>query len=115
MSGFPLYDNLIKDLPKKDLTVKEKEQFILNIDKIDLNGRQLMYALVVVFYQNTTDTTSTIVPYEGAKEEVNKGVYNFSWVFTKFPVKLRHILVNFVKIHLHQQKNEEARVKQGSC
>lgn len=120
MSGFPLYDNLIKDLPKKDLTVKKKEQFITNIDNIDLNGRQLIYALVVVFYKNNTIQTDNdvvpydVVPYEGDREEIKKGVYNFSWVFTRFPIKLRHLLSNFMEIHLQQQKQEENRVVQGS-
>ena len=114
MSGFPLYDNLIKDLPKKDLSVAEKEQLILNIDNIDLNGRQLLYALLVVFYQNNTVNSTDEVPYQGAKEEIKKGVYNFSWVFTKFPIKLRHIIVKFTLIHLDQQKQEENRVKQSA-
>ena len=114
MSGFPLYDNLIKDLPKKDLSVAEKEQFILNIDNIDLNGRQLLYTLIVVFSQNNMMHSTDEVPYKGAKEETKKGVYNFSWVFTKFPIKLRHLIVKFVHIHLDQQKHEESRVQQSS-
>ena len=28
MSNFPLYDSLNKNFPKKDLTVKEKEEFM---------------------------------------------------------------------------------------
>ena len=114
MSGFPLYDNLIKDLPKKDLTVKKKEQFIANINNINLNGRQLIYALVVVFYKNNTTHTDNDVPYDGDREEIKKGVYNFSWVFTRFPIKLRHLLSNFMEIHLQQQKQEETRVAHGS-
>uniref|UniRef100_A0A6C0LY39 Uncharacterized protein n=1 Tax=viral metagenome TaxID=1070528 RepID=A0A6C0LY39_9ZZZZ len=114
MSGFPLYDNLIKDLPKKDLSVKEKEQFIINIDNVDLNGQQLMYALVVVFYQHDISKSEDAIPYSGSKEEIKKGVYNFCWVFTKFPIKLRHLLVKFVEMHLDQQKREEKRVIQSS-
>ena len=73
MSGFPLYDNLIKNLPKKDLTVKEKEQFILNIDNIDLNGQQLLYVLVVVFYQHDiSKSDEDDVPYSGFKEKIKK-------------------------------------------
>ena len=52
MSGFPLYDNLIKDLPKKDLSVKEKEEFIRNIKKINMDGRELVYVLIFNILKN---------------------------------------------------------------
>ena len=32
MSNFPLYENLSKDIPTKDLTVKQKEEFIKKIE-----------------------------------------------------------------------------------
>ena len=114
MSGFPLYDNLIKDLPKKDLSVKEKEEFIRNIKKINMNGRELVYVLILIYsMQNDRDST-LLVPYNGSKEEekTNDGVYTFSWVYTQFPIKLRHLLTRFVKIHFKKQKEEESRTIQ---
>jgi len=113
MSGFPLYDNLIKDLPKKDLSVKEKEEFIRNIKKVNIDGRELVYALVLVYSaQNDKDLESIQVPYNGSKEEDGKESYTFSWVYTQFPIKLRRLLSRFVAIHLKKQDEEEIRIKQ---
>ena len=115
MSGFPLYDNLIKDLPKKDLSVKEKEEFIRNIKKVNIDGRELVYALILVYSgQNDKDLESIQVPYNGSNEEEEdgEGSYTFSWVYTQFPIKLRRLLSRFVAIHLKKQEEEARRTKQ---
>ena len=65
MSGFPLYDNLIKDLPKKDLPVKEKENFIKSISKINNEGCELIYVLIMVFAQQHKHENINIIPYNG--------------------------------------------------
>jgi len=113
MSGFPLYDNLIKDLPKKDLAVKEKEEFIKNIKRINMDGLELVYALILVYSgQNERKDKIRQVPYKGFKEEDEKGSHTFSWVYTQFPIKLRHLLSRFVTIHLKKQEEEAKRVVQ---
>ena len=110
MSGFPLYDNLIKDLPKKDLNVKEKEAFIENIKKINMDGLELVYVLISLYSeQNEKDDDREQVPYNGYKEDNSDGSHTFSWVYTKFPIKLRRLLSLFVTIHLKKQKEEETR------
>ena len=111
MSGFPLYDNLIKDLPKKDLSVKDKEQFILDIKKMNANGQELVYALILVYYrQNERSANKEQVPYKGFKKnEGEDGIFNFSWVYTQFPIKLRHLLSRFSKMHLQKQQEEDER------
>ena len=110
MSGFPLYDNLIKDLPKKDLSVKDKESFIKNINKINMDGIELVYALISVYSeQNEENIDSTKVPYKGSKEVDSDGTYTFSWVYTQFPIKLRRLLSLFVTIHLKKQEEEATR------
>ena len=45
MSCFPLYNNLVQDLPTKELTQKQKNEFVKNISKIDTNGLELIYSL----------------------------------------------------------------------
>ena len=37
MSKFPLFDNLSKDIPNRDLLLAEKRLFIKNIEEIDKN------------------------------------------------------------------------------
>jgi hypothetical protein len=112
MSGFPLYDNLIKDLPKKDLRVKEKEEFIQNIKRINMDGLELVYALILVYAgQNEKEDKTFHLPYKGIKEEEDdKGLHTFSWVYTQFPIKLRHLLSRFVTIHLKKQEEEATRI-----
>ena len=46
MPTFPLYDNLSKDIPKKDLTVTQKEDFVKKVENINQAGQDLIYALV---------------------------------------------------------------------
>ena len=38
MSQFPLYNSLLKDIPKEDLSVIEKHTFIKRVGKIDKMG-----------------------------------------------------------------------------
>jgi len=113
MSGFPLYDNLIKDLPKRDLSVKDKEKFIKDIKQMNVNGRELVYALIQVYNeQNESDPKTKYVPYNGDKEEESTGVFKFLWVYTQFPIKLRHLLSRFATIHLQKQQEEDTRTAQ---
>jgi hypothetical protein len=107
MSGFPLYDNLIQGLPKKDLTVAEKESFIANISKVDDDCRNLVYALIKVYHNENKDSSTDDVPYKGQKQEKEKNIYKFSWVYTNFPIKLRRLLHKFLSIHL--ENNEHKR------
>jgi len=110
MSGFPLYDNLIKDLSKKDLSVIEKEDFVENISKINMDGIELIYVLIYMYAeQNKDNADPNKVPYNGYKDVNEDGTNTFSWVFTQFPIKLRRLLSLFVNIHLEKQKEEQTR------
>ena len=113
MSGFPLYDKLITELPKKDMTVKEKEDFIKNIKIMNTTGHELVYALIHVYHtQACKDDGEKIekLPYKGEQEGCNEGCNTFGWVFTKFPIKLRHLLSSFAIMHIIKQKEEKDRI-----
>jgi hypothetical protein len=106
MSGFPLYDNLIQKLPKKDLTVKEKEQFIKNIDEIDPNERELIYALIMIYYAQNEDKKVKL-PYNGINTETNiRSLNNITWNYMDFPVKLRNLLYKFICLHIKTFQEE---------
>lgn len=109
MSNFPLYDSLVNGIPKKDLTVKQKEEFITKIKNIDSTGRDLVYALIQ-FYRIENDGGSACsgIPYKGKREEDDK-VSNISWSLTNFPTKLRHVLYKFVNLHMKNMEEEEVR------
>lgn len=109
MSGFPLYDNLIQQLPKKDLTVKQKEEVINNITILDLNGKELVYALIYVFYIQNVSHDCSIMPYQGEKHKLSekKSQYTVSWNLLNFPIKLRQLLYTFTSLHIKTMKNDE--------
>jgi hypothetical protein len=113
MSNFPLYDTLNKDFSKKDLTVKEKEEFLDKIENIDETGRDLVYALIRFYSnENEKDYSSDVLPYKGIRTETIKGKENLTWTFTDFPIKLRHILYKFIK--MHSQSMEEDTVRRST-
>lgn len=110
MSNFPLYDSLNKDFPKKDLTVKEKEEFLNKIENIDDTGRDLVYTLIQVYRsQNEKDISLDVLPYKGIREEIRKGKENVTWNFTDFPIKLRHILYKFIQMHTQSMEEDTVR------
>lgn len=108
MSNFPLYNSLVKDIPTKDLTVKQKEDFIDKIQNIDNTGRDLVYALIQ-FYRIENGDVSCDIPYKGVSEKINKNTENLSWTFTDFPIKLRYILYKFIVLHVQNMEEEKAR------
>jgi len=109
MSNFPLFDSLNKDLPKKDLTINEKEEFISKIQDIDNTGRDLVYALIQVYSISEENKNNfDELPYKGIKEERTKGVQDLTWTFTDLPIKLRHILYKFIKIHTQSVEEDQA-------
>jgi hypothetical protein len=112
MSNFPLYDNLVKNIPKKDLTIKQKEEFISKIQNIDDTGRDLVFALIQFYYiKNDNDKFIRSLPYKGISEEVSKNTENLTWSFTDFPISLRHILYKFILIHLQSMEEERKRIE----
>lgn len=110
MSNFPLYDSLNKDFSKKDLTVKEKEEFLNKIENIDKTGSDLVYALIQFYrIENEKDFSPNDLPYKGIREETSKGKENLTWNFTDFPIKLRHILYKFIQIHTQSMEEDTVR------
>lgn len=106
-SDFPLYNNLNKNIPKKDLSVKQKEEFIEKINNIDdENTKELIYVLIQYHAEKNKETYENIV-YNGTKEPIGTN-YNITWNFLEFPVPLKHILYNFV-CHYYKPEGEENR------
>lgn len=108
--SFPLYDSLARDIPKKDLTVKQKEEFIEKFANIDENGRDLIYALIQFYnIENNDEELSEELPYSGIREKVKKGLENVTWNLIDLPQKLRHILYKFIQMHTQTMEEELAR------
>ena len=52
MDCFPLYDTLNSNLPKKDLSVKQKEEFIRKISDADAKAQEILFALICYHAKN---------------------------------------------------------------
>lgn len=114
MTNFPLYNNLNKDIPKKDLTVSQKEELVFKLNSIDDTGRDLVYALIQFCNientnENQENTYSDQLPYNGIREEVKKSRENLTWSLADLPIRLRHILYKFVNMHSQTMKELEQR------
>ena len=106
MSGFPLYESLRKGLPKKDITVKQKEDLMKKITSIDSAGKELIYILICSHYENSPDgDKQEILPYGSS---FSNGKVEFQ--LTKLPIDLRQMLYKFVLMHLKNMDDEKQRI-----
>ena len=90
--SFPLYNNLNnnkKNNCKKDISVKQKKEFISFTTTIDENGAELIYALIKSYYND-----KATLPHV-CKENNNRYESNFEL----FPIKLKHMLIEFMTMH----------------
>lgn len=95
MSNFPLYDSLSQKLPKKNLTVKQKNEFTARIQTFDTAGHELLYALIRFYQlQNEKEAASLALPYGG---EFMKGDMVFD--VAKLPRQLQQLLYRFAEAH----------------
>jgi hypothetical protein len=105
MNKFPLYTNLSKEIKsKRDLTIKQKEDFMNKILIIDDDGAELLYTLIRFYYIEETNDQSCDVPYKGI---LNKKSIKFD--LENFPFKLKHILYKFVNMHLDKMNENNVR------
>ena len=103
MSNFPLYDDLKKSAKTKNLSVKNRKEFIKNVSELDKNGHELLYALIKSHYISTTGVRdSTMLPYDAKLVEGN-----MEFDFNLFPNILKHILYTFTSKHKQKMLEDE--------
>jgi len=112
MSNFPLYNSLSTGLVKKDLTAKQKVDFVSTVSKFDTTGYELIYALIRVFQlENDVEPVTANLPYGGVVKKAEL-VFDFNTI----PHQLRQILYKFVKMHAKSIKEtaklDEHRIKE---
>ena len=102
-SNFPLYDNLCLDIPKtKDLTVKQKNDFMKKITHLDDNGFELVYALIRVFQlENNADISTFKLPYDGKFDNSE-----MKFDLNELPTPLKQMIYKFVLLHTDSMKEE---------
>lgn len=105
VNKFPLYINLSKEIKsKRDLTIKQKEEFLNKIQNIDDEGSELMYTLIRFYYIEETNDQLCEIPYNGIlnKKNIKFNLENFSY-------KLKHILYKFLIMHLEKMEETNNR------
>lgn len=101
MSDFPLYTSIKNNLPKKDLTQAEKNDFIKKVQELEQEAHELIYALIKSYYlDNEKDSLS--IPYKG---QINKDRIEFNLL--DFPPQLRQLLYKFVKMHKKKLREDK--------
>ena len=104
MSNFPLFDNLNKDLPNEEITVKHKDKFIKLVKDIDEDGSELIYALIRFYQLENSDDKSTFkLPYGGKFVK-----HDMKFDYNELPNELKHILFKFIQIHIKTLKEENS-------
>tara|TARA_Y100000389_G_scaffold204144_1_gene255217 strand:- start:1919 stop:2263 length:345 start_codon:yes stop_codon:yes gene_type:complete len=106
--SFPLYERLSKNVINKELTLKEKNYFLESIKNIDTNGSELIYVLIK-FHSINNDLYLNNIPFDGEQKHINNNCYDISWSLSKLPNKLKQILLNFLKMHVINMKEEKQR------
>lgn len=103
MNTFPLYNTLAVNIPKKDLTVRQKADFMKKIKDIGETGHELIYLLIKHYYIITDfrDTPTFSLPYGGSTIK-NDICFNLE----DLPIPLKHIIYKFVKMEIERIKSE---------
>jgi hypothetical protein len=109
MNSFPLYNQIVNNVPTTDLTPTEKEFFSENIKNMDELGKELLFVLIYQFYSENKKKGKNVVPYKGKKEVVNNELTNFTWSLQDLPITLRQMLLKFMKMHLITMEEERSR------
>lgn len=92
MSKFPLYVSLMQNIPKTDLTLLQKTNFVRKISELDQNAHELMYALIKSYYIDQEEGDILCVPYSG---QLTKSGIEFDLIL--LPAKLRQLLYRFIQ------------------
>ena len=96
-----------KDITNRDLTFKQKKEFIKNITRLDSAGIELCYVLIRIYDLEHEEQSSTFkLPYDG--KYINSTDINFN--LEELPPRLKQILYKFVQIHIHKMNEEQDRI-----
>lgn len=94
MDTFPLYTNMMIDLPTKALTASQKRSFLAKVDKMDSYGNELIFALICAYYEKH-GSGDTQLPYNGTEIEGSIG-----FDLNDLPKELGQLLYRFINVHL---------------
>lgn len=103
--SFPLYTMLMTNIPKKDLTIPQKNDFISKIKTLDQEGYEHVYTLIKCYFANhIEDVNNVSIPYSG---KVHSDRIDFNLL--DLPNELRQLLYKFILTHVAKMKEEKDR------
>lgn len=80
----------------KDISLKQKREFVKSIKTFDVSGKELIYALIRVHQLKYTKFyKDEILPFSGKFTKDHHVKFNLEL----FPNQLKHILYNFSVLH----------------
>lgn len=102
MSQFPLYTTLASNLPKKDLTILQKNELIKKIASMTSEDHELIYMLIKSYYINNDMGDSLSIPYNA---QLGKEKIDFDLL--ELPNGLKQLLFKFSTIHKNKLIEDE--------
>lgn len=103
--SLPIYDILYNESEDVDLEQKEKDEFIQLVKKIDIEGSEIIYAIIKIYYLQNFNGEQNINYLYGAK--FLKCSIKFD--IDEFPHKLKHMLFKFIKKHIKKMEEDNQR------
>jgi hypothetical protein len=95
---------LRNDLPKKDLSIKQKNEYLTGFRDLDEKGSELVYALIRAHqFDQSEGRTLEGLPYGGTCDHED-----VTFDLEELPIPLKHILSKFVVVHIRSMKEDVA-------
>jgi hypothetical protein len=104
--NFPLYNSLITSVNDKDLTTSQKKTFIEKVQLIDMEGKELLVALIKNhFVLSEGDYISK--PYNCIIDNsTTSELSDLTFDLESFPSILKQMLYKFLKLHIKKMKDD---------
>lgn len=106
LHNFTLYNILHNEASNEDMNLEEKTILVKQLKKIDLEGCELVYAIIRCYQIENDSHISNALPYDG--RIVKTGM---KWDIENIPTKLLRMIETFLKKHISKM-NEEKVLRQ---
>ena len=111
-----LYDTLFRNVPDKDLTPMQKKKFIDMTAELNVDGMEIVYAIILRFNSATMQKSSVA---SVSKSDIDELPYKAERIgediifdIDKLPVPLRQAIFQFVTKHIQHQHEDKNRTVQ---
>jgi hypothetical protein len=107
MSDISIFESIIKKVKIKDLTKKQKTEFVKNVETFNEDEIYTLYAIITMYNRQCDvdlhqDTQLTKHPYNGCTDNSSGVVFDLD----DFPIKLKQILYKFMNIVISKNTAE---------